>query len=42
MIRIKSSVEENGEVVDYTIDLSESLLRSALEEVENTDVEFEK
>ncbi|WP_435349254.1 hypothetical protein [Haloarchaeobius sp. HRN-SO-5] len=40
LVRIKSSVEENSEQVEYTIDLSESLLRRAMEEVEDTDVEF--
>lgn len=40
LVRIKSSVKENSEKVDYTIDLSESLLRRALEEVENSDAEF--
>lgn len=37
LIRIKSSAEEDGEEVEYTIDLSESLLRSALKEFEEED-----
>lgn len=40
LIRVKSLVEKNGEQVEYTIDLSESLLRRAIEEIEDTDVEF--
>lgn len=42
LVRIKSSIEEGGERVDYTIDLSESLLRKALKEIKDSDVEFDK
>lgn len=42
LVRIKSSVEEDGEQVDYTVDLSVSLLRKAIELAENTNIEFEK
>lgn len=41
LVRIKSTAEEDGEEVEYTIDLSESLLRSAVEEIETTDISFE-
>jgi hypothetical protein len=42
LVRIKSTVEKDGEKVDYTIDFSESLLRTALKEIEDSDADFER
>jgi hypothetical protein len=42
LVRISSSVNEDGEKVEYTIDLSESILNRAIEVIENTNVEFDE
>ena len=42
LVRIKSSIEEDTEQVEYTIDLSQSLLRNAIEEADDADIEFDE
>ena len=40
LLRVETTVEESGEQVDYTVDLSESLLQAALEHAKESDAKF--
>jgi hypothetical protein len=39
-VDIQASVEEDGEMVDYTVSLTESLIHDALDEAKDSDAEF--